>query len=402
MTADFDRDAAEQWFRRRGLPSVVQGRPDRLLIRILPAEAAVLAWRGVQTALYQIDGDTDAEYARLLENDAYALLYVILLAGLVVAPVLSAWLTARLTQRWIAHRGRGGRTAIAVAVVFVLGPSVADLALPPHEVLYTKILEQMVLLAVFVAGVHFGASSIVGWALRAAFRQVSRLGDLTSRALPLLLLFTVFGFFTNEIWQMAAALSRTGMWLVVALLVGVAVLFLCARLSDEVRDLTDSHQVGRNDFQDTPFEACQGTADPSTPTVPLRRLEQANMILVLVLTQMLQTFVLSALTFLFFNVLGVLSIRESVMRVWTGHPHRPGSLLGFQVPFTDDLIQVCLFIAAVSALYFSAAAVTDVNHRRSFFDPLVRHLAVSMTARDVYLAGLRSSADSPQPATSSG
>ena len=38
---------------------------------------------------------------------------------------------------------------------------------------------------------------------------------------------------------------------------------------------------------------------------------------------------------------------------------------------------------------FAAAAVTDANHRRSFFDPLLRHLAVSMTARDVYLAGLR-------------
>jgi hypothetical protein len=401
VTTHFDRDAAEQWFRRRGLPTVVQGRPTGLLIRILPAEAAVLAWRGVGTALYQIDGDTDAEYERLMENDAFALFYLTLLAGLVVAPVLSAWLTARLTQRWRAVRGRGSRTAVVVAVLFVLAAPVVGLALPPHKVPYETTLEQVVLLAVFVAGAHFGASSILGWALRAAFRQISRLGDLTSRALPLLLLFTVFGFFTNEIWQVAAALSRGEMWLLVALFAGVAVLFLCARLSDEVRDLTDSHQVGRKDFQNTPFEACLGTAEPSRPTVPLRRLEQANMILVLVLTQMLQTFLLSALTFLFFNVLGVLSIRDSVLRAWTKHAFSGGSLLGFQVPFPDDLIQVCLFIAAVSALYFSAAAVTDVNHRRSFFDPLVRHLAVSMTARDVYLAELRSSDDSPQPAASS-
>ncbi|MET8982278.1 hypothetical protein ABZX85_42520 [Streptomyces sp. NPDC004539] len=262
--------------------------------------------------------------------------------------------------------------------------------LPPRETPYLSLLQQAGMLGVFLAGAYFGVGSILGWALRAAFRQLALLGELTSRALPLLLLFTVFGFFTNEIWQVAAALSRNDMWLVVGLFSLVAVLFLCARLSDEVRDLTDSHGVERNDLRGTPFELSPAAADGAPPAVPLRRAEQANMILVLVLTQLLQTFVLSALTFLFFNVLGVLSIRGSVMKAWTGHTHTGGRLFGFQVPFPDDLIQVCLFIAAVSALYFAAAAVTDANHRRSFFEPLLRHLAVSMTARDVYMAGLRS------------
>jgi len=39
-----------------------------------------------------------------------------------------------------------------------------------------------------------------------------------------------------------------------------------------------------------------------------------------------------------------------------------------------------------TALYFVVSTSTDARYRQSFFDPLVDHMAVSLTARHNYLA----------------
>ncbi|WP_033262761.1 hypothetical protein [Amycolatopsis vancoresmycina] len=384
MTGEHEVEAAEQWFRRRGLPAVVRGRPARLLLRTTPAVVFVAAWQVLTAVLSAVDGQTDAEFDRLMESDAFALGYTALLVGLVVLPAVGSWLTARWVRRKLVDRG-GTVPSSVLAAGFVLVVPVAD-GIIEGDSIPLGLVTQLAILAGLFAAAFAGVGSIVGWALRAAFRQTQLLGELTSRALPLLLLFTVFGFFTTEIWQVGAALPRPRMWLVAGLFAVVAVVFLLAMLKDEVSRLTQSRTVpvGLDKLRGTPLAAF--TADGER--VPLTKLERANMILVLVLTQVLQTLVLAALVFVFFVVFGIIAVQHSVIKAWVGRDPTSGTLFGIQLPIPQELLQVSLFIAAFSGLYFAASTVTDAKYRSAFFDPLADHLAVSLVARDRYLARL--------------
>ena len=64
-------------------------------------------------------------------------------------------------------------------------------------------------LAVWLTYLGFG--SIALWAFRFAWVQVGALGTLMSRALPLLML-TVVVYFTGELWQLAARMTRQRLW----------------------------------------------------------------------------------------------------------------------------------------------------------------------------------------------
>jgi hypothetical protein len=380
-------EAVEQWFRRRGLPAVVRGRPAHLLVRIAPAVVFIAGWRVLTAVLSAVDGETDADFDRLLDNGLFALGYSGLLLSLVAGPALGSWLTARWVRRKLVERGGTGPAAVMAAVFVVVVPAVDRIV--DGDGVALGLLTQLAILAGLFAAAFAGVGSIVGWALRAAYRQARLLGELTSRALPLLLLFTVFGFFTTEIWQVGAALPRERMWLVAGLLAVVAVVFLLAMLKDEVTRLTQSRAapVGLDKLRETPLAAFLADDVPAERP-PLTKLERANMVLVLVLTQVLQTFVLATLVFVFFVVFGIVAVQHAVIKAWIGRDPAGGTLFGIQLPVPQELLQVSLFIAAFSGLYFAASTVTDAKYRNAFFDPLADHLAVSLVARDLYLGRL--------------
>lgn len=179
---------------------------------------------------------------------------------------------------------------------------------------------------VLVVLAYLGVDSVVGWALRTTLRQVRALGTMTSKALPLLLLFTTFGFFTTEVWQVAGSLSRQRLWLVIGLFVLVGVLYMFSVLSDELRAF-GSHAcdpIEPDWWHATPFDEPAGTAE----RIPLRRPEKANMVAVLMLAQLVQVLVFSVLMFVFFIVFGLVSLRADVMAQWVGHAPTVGSLVG--------------------------------------------------------------------------
>ena len=82
-----DGRKAEQWFRRRGLPSVVRGLEDNLTVRIVPA----VVWLALSELLYEvlIAIDGDAAFPSKLENTLFQLLYTTTLVGSVVLPWLA-------------------------------------------------------------------------------------------------------------------------------------------------------------------------------------------------------------------------------------------------------------------------------------------------------------------------
>ena len=92
------------------------------------------------------------------------------------------------------------------------------------------------MLAVWLTYLGFGAIELS--AFRYAMVQVGALGTLMSRALPLLML-TVVVYFTGELWQLAARMTRQRLWQTVGFLAIVAIVFMVTTIRDEVRALRD-------------------------------------------------------------------------------------------------------------------------------------------------------------------
>lgn len=373
-TSEMDRRRVEQWFRRRGLPSVVRGLEENLLVRIVPA----IAWLALTDVMYDvltaIDGD--AAFETRLENDTFEVLYTATLVASFVVPIIGAWLAARWARDHVLDR-RGIVTASVVTAAYILVLPVIDHLLDDAETIPT-ILVSVAYVGVLLGLTAVGVGSVFGWALRAALRQLRGIGTMTSRTLPLLLLVTTFGFFTAEIWQIAGLLTRGQMWLVVAFFAVLSGLFLASVFVAELKGL------GPERVQALPEDPFQGQP-PAATAPPLTRLERANMVLILLLTQMLQALVFGVLVFIVFVVLGKLAAPHDAMKAWVTHEPTPGTMFGIQVPMANELLQVCMFIAAFSTLYFISTIVTDAAHRKTFFDPVLEHLEVSLAGRALYL-----------------
>jgi len=85
---------------------------------------------------------------------------------------------------------------------------------------------------------YVGFGSIALWAFRFAWVQVGALGTLMSRALPLLMI-TVVVYFTGELWQLAARMTRQRLWQTIGFLAVVAIIFVITTIRDEVLALHD-------------------------------------------------------------------------------------------------------------------------------------------------------------------
>ena len=106
------------------------------------------------------------------------------------------------------------------------------------------------------------------WFRRRGLPAVVRARPHQQLVLPLLLLFTTFGFFTAEIWQVAGALPRRQLWLVVGLFVVVGMLHMLSVLSDELRALGSAQRDEQlAEFAGVPVY--NGLTDTSHPTQTL-------------------------------------------------------------------------------------------------------------------------------------
>jgi hypothetical protein len=380
--SELDARKTEQWFRRRGLPAVVRGLEKNLTVRIVPA----VVWLALAELLYKVVTiiDGDAAFSERIENGLFLLLYTVTLVGTVVFPAIAAWLAAGWARDRVLD-DRGFVPALVVVVGYVVVGTVADMVLDDSEPL-AALLSYLVEVGLLYGLTAIGVGSILGWALRAALRQLRSVGTMTSRAMPLLLLVTTFGFFTAEIWQSAGQIPRGQMALILGFFAVLSGLFLCSVFAAEVRALrTGLASVDHfSALPDEPFAGLRAGVDETSQ--PLTPLERANVVLILLLTMMLQALVFAMVVFAAFVVLGKLAIPDSAIKSWVSHDPTPGQLFGVQVPLSNELVQVCLFVAAFSTLYFIATIVTDSAHRKTFFDPVVDHLEVSLAGRAVYLA----------------
>ena len=248
----------------------------------------------------------------------------------------------------------------------------------------------LVLAAAWYALVKLHAAPIVEWALGRTFGSLRTLLPMTTRALPLLLLFITFLFISTEVWQVFTNVSLGQLWLTVLLFVFIGVGFLLVRLPEEV-DRTD------DDVTDAMLlNACRGTplaedaerlvADPDADPAAYAEVtgyERWNLVIVLMIVQSVQVLLVSLSVFVFLMIFGSLIMTEPVMQAWLGHDaHHLPRLQGV----SRELLQVATFLSAFSGLYLTVSTVTDETYREQFFGSVLRELERAVGVRAVYLA----------------
>ena len=386
----FDQRAVEAWFRWRGLPLVVRSdeRGSRLLQRAVPALVFVMVLDPLITVVTRLLDVPEVELERRMANTAYVFVLLAVIVAALVVPLLAGW----GASRWMRALSRRGRWVLA-RVVLLLNVVVLPLAEWSSGLrsLWLSLTIAIGVTLLMLLAVWAGAGSILGWGLRKAVAELGTVGRMATKALPLLVLVVIFAFFSTEMWQIADGLPRWRLWLVAALFAVLAVLFMAARLDEELRAMIDKVAGDKLDnlaglLRNTPLS---GAIDgPPIEPLPLGRRERANITLVLFVAQLLQILVLSVLVFCLLIALGALAINGTVIDAWLGEGFSKiqGTLFGVALPLPRALVHVSLFLAAFSGLYFAASAATDKHYRDAFFEPLLDDVRVSLAARQVYLA----------------
>ena len=237
---------------------------------------------------------------------------------------------------------------------------------------------------------YVGIGSIVLWAFRFAWVQLGALGTLMSRALPLLML-TVVVYFTGELWQLAARLTRQRLWQTIGFLAVVAIIFVVTTIRDEVRALRDD----RAEQQTRPNSSKAHRWPPPTAIAPARTplslAEQVNVVAVMVVSQAIQVVLFTAGLFAFFLALGIIAVPDDVAVLWSseetcpvGEPPCAGTWFGIHVPSrrpscTCRCSWRCCRVCTSPSAPASTRCIGSGSSTRSIAD-----LAVSLAGRDVY------------------
>jgi hypothetical protein len=375
-----DMRDVHEWFLHRGLPLVLtrRVRSRALIERSAPTVSGIGAVIALTMTLTELtDGDPD-----------YGL---VIRLGVLTLLLIAAPFALYLLHRSGTTRSEAGRTSAALLVMalFVFGLPFADSGFSGIAAAEIVGFAVVAVLAIWLT--YVGIGSIVLWAFRFAWFQVGALGTLMSRALPLLML-TVVVYFTGELWQLAARMTRERLWQTIGFLAVVAILFMVTTIRDEVKALRDD-RAGQTEparlLEGTPL----ATADAHSPVrTPLSFAEQVNVVAVMVVAQAIQVVLFTAGLFAFFVALGVVAVPDDVAVLWSaeetcavGEPPCAGTWFGIHVPIAQTVVHVSLFVAVLSGLYFTVSTSVDPIYRERFFDPLISDVAVSLAGRDAYL-----------------
>jgi hypothetical protein len=225
----------------------------------------------------------------------------------------------------------------------------------------------LLLLAVIYAVVGLGLFSIVRWVLERIVAQLRSAFTLLARAVPLLAIFVLLSFPTQELWEIFSNPTRGVYAVILGLLALLAAAFLAVRLPREARAV--EQEVGQE-------------------STPLRRPQLFNLELVMFVSQAIQVLLVSLMIGVFLTVFGVLAVDDSIRTQWLGGPGREllhFHLFGERLELTSQLLRVAAGLAAFSGFYFSIAIFTDSTYREEFLGELTSEMRRSFKDRAEYL-----------------
>lgn len=372
----------EQWFVRQGAPTMIEGYGFRshVLPRMLPALTFVAVGSLAWLVLLKSTG-----------------LSKWVLLGVIVAVMVSAWILISLFVRRMPSFSP--RTTVFLLAAYATMPVIVpvlqmvinnNVVAPGAPELEPGYKWLLVFWFVLFFGVAFVATMLattygLGALLKGGTRHV--LADLRNsvhllgRALPPMLFVTLFLFFTGELWQAMNQLRWPRVSLVVLLFAAITVLAAAARLRDEIgrveQDLRPEILTG----------ACKGTplsdVEMTEPLQPkrLNPRQQRNLLVMLAIRQLLQAAVVGLGLFAFFVVLGLIVVTPEIAAQWIGAEPKMSVIPG--VP--SAMLRNATLFAAFGSMYFSVISMSDAEHRRQFFAPVLEKVERTLEVRAVYL-----------------
>lgn len=365
--------ATERWFYRRGLPFLVEDyrSSTNVWTRATPALAVcfIILVLGSAASFDDVAGAVAG-----------------LLLTLVVAALYGWWNRSR-GRSWLAPPDR---VTWPVLAAFVVIPGVITVL--SSRTMGTTI--ETVVLAAFILAVawvltRYAIVALCGWAIRNTFRGVNDLYRLTTRALPLLLLFIVFLFLNTEVWQMAGGLPVGHLWVVIGLFIAFGIVFVVGRVPEEIRLIeaaTTREQVIRA-CENTPLSDVVETLDGLDTPVPLNLRQKANIGLVMTVAQLVQVALFAIVVWLFLVAFGALAVSVSLQGIWMDGA-APVDVVwqwGDGYAVTRQLFRVSLFLAAFSGFYVTIYTAIDATYREHFYDRIRMDLERSLSVRRAYV-----------------
>lgn len=367
------RRAADAWFLARGLPAVL--RPGALVRRVWPRSAPALAAFAVFMVNSALVVVITGKHTINIEGQPTRTEWFVLALIVLVLPIASivGWLVSRISTL------RGRTVAATVAVVIAIAGGLLG---GPSPRVFVDLIFEAIVVAVILALTASGAGSILGWTVQMTLSHLAAAGSLMMRALPVLLL-TFLVFFNSPVWLMAATISRRRLWLALVFLALIAAAFVVSITVDRFRPIMNAHNPpddSESRLAGTPFEAMPDPPD----TRPLRRGEQLNVMFMLAASQLAQILAVAVVTALLFFVLGLILLSPELLAAWTRNGSSDGTFLGMTIPVPEALIQIAMFLGALTFMYVSARAAGDGEYRAQFLDPLMDDLRLTLVARDRY------------------
>lgn len=369
------RTEMEQWFIRRGLPHFIE-----------PYRSGPAIWNRAAPVLIvaYVAGGFNG-----LDLNAWSLGRNLGAAAVVLAVLLATWMAANVFR----HRpplSRPTDLGVAELVAFVVGPTIPSLVFEQWGDALLAAAEGGSVLVVIYLVTSYGVIPLIGWAGQQTFHRVGSVGRMLTRALPLLLLFTVFLFINAEVWQVAGTLGGTAYALTVALFFVLGSAFVLSRVPELVRVVNrfdDWGEVGRL-VEDTPAAGLDLPEEGDPMEIPLSGRQRVNIGLVSVFSQaILITMVAVAIT-LFFTVFGLLTMTEQHTSAWTGldevHALWRLHLDGRELVLTEPLLRVSVFLGAFTGMYFTVVLGTDATYRDEFHEDAGPQIRQALAVRLAY------------------
>jgi hypothetical protein len=373
------RRLIERWFAGRGVPQLIEGfsTEQRMDQRALPFIAGWIVIGTVLLWAFRPD-------ASLAENGVAMALMI-----LASFAVLGAILLLRRHPPF----GSGRLDLVDVAMIGLVPGTAAAVVHQAPSIVIGVAGSVLVGVGIIYLVTGFGLLEVAVWAVRFLRAQLTQIATLVSRTMPVLLILVVFLLFASELWQAAHTLGGADLAAVIALLMLVATVLVVTRASSEVREIEEQRDWAAilALLPGTPAEPLMDDVIRTDAPLP-RRLawqERLNLVLLMLVSQLVQSLFVAVLVLLFLVALGLLAIPASVQETWVGEPAR--ELVGFQLLGEPRLLSVELLVTAgllggVSALYFTGLALTDAAFRADFHARVVGDVEQIMAVHAAYLA----------------
>lgn len=349
----------ERQFRRAGLPLFVEGFSASTDVFNRAAPLLGLVFIGELLGAGQLDWSWWQNVLAVLGG------VVVVMAGIALLNVLAGRPMRAFPNR-IGKAELAGFVVLPALLPLIFGGQLGSF--------FGTIAANLAILALIYAIFVYGLLAILRWVFgRLAGQLASSLG-LLAKAVPLLAIFALLSFTTEEMWDMFGKMAAFDYFAVIGLFVLLGSAFLIVRVPREARRL----------------EREAGEEGP-----PLTGTQRVNVGLVLFVSQALQVLFVSLTVGLFFVVFGLLAVNDALRAEWLGEPG--DTLLSFSIggndfQLTEELLRVAGGLAAFSGFYFAVAMLTDSTYREEFLEELTDEMRTSFKARTEYLRLRRATA----------